>query len=173
MGVTQSGNSIKVVTTFDEGNGIGRQAHVDLTFTVPPTTNVSAQVTAGTVSLTGISGLLSANVVAGNLETDGVTLADGSRIAITTGDLQFAGTIPAGASLDVSVDTGLASLALLASTTAHLDARTNVGTIEISGWPLSASKDNVGASAVGDLGANPQGTITVRVQTGNIDISQA
>jgi len=64
----------------------------------------------------------------------------------------------------VSVDTGQASLELPASTSAHLDARVNVGSVDISDWPVSASKNNVGASAVGDLGANSQGTITVRVQ---------
>jgi hypothetical protein len=171
VAVTQTGNTIKVVTNFDEASGIGRQPRVDLTLTVPPTTNISTQVTTGEVTITGISGLFNLGVVAGSLETEAATFADGSRIHVTTGNLQLNGSVPTGASLDVSVDTGQASLELPGSTAAHLDARTNVGSIEISGWPLSASKDNVGASAVGDLGTNPQGTITVRVQTGNIDIS--
>ncbi|HEV8191108.1 MAG TPA: hypothetical protein VGP82_06450, partial [Ktedonobacterales bacterium] len=55
--VTQTGNTIKVVTTFEEGSGIGRQPRVDLTLTVPPTTNVSGQVTTGGVRITDVSGL--------------------------------------------------------------------------------------------------------------------
>lgn len=171
--VTQTGDTIKVVTTFDQDNGIGRQPRVDLTLTVPPTTNITAQVTTGEVTITGISGLFNLSVVAGNLQTEAVTFTDGSQTHVTTGNLQLAGAVPTGASINVGVDTGQAALELPASTAAHLDARTNVGSVTISGWPLSASKDNVGASAVGDLGTNPQGTITVRVQTGNIDISQA
>lgn len=170
--VTQAGNTIRVTTNFDALDGFGRQPRVDLTLTVPPTTNISTQVTAGELHITGISGLFSTNVVAGNLEADSVTVADGSRLHVTTGDLDFAGALSAGGSLEVSVDTGRASLELPASTAAHLDARTNVGSIDISDWPLSASKDNIGASATGDLGTNPQGTITIRVQTGNIDIAQ-
>lgn len=170
--VSQVGNTLKVATTFDESNGFGRQPRVDLRLTVPPTTNVSIQATTGEVTLTDITGLFNVNVVAGNLQTDGVTLADGSQLHVTTGNLEMNGAVAPGGSLDVSVDTGQASLALPASTSAHLDARVNVGSVDISDWPVSASKNNVGASAVGDLGANPQGTITVRVQTGSIDISQ-
>jgi hypothetical protein len=171
--VTQVGNTIRVTTSFDEGNGLARQRRVDLTITVPPTANVTAQVTAGQVSISDVGGLFDVSVLAGDLEMKGVTLADGSRLHVTTGDAQLSGTIPTGASLDVSVDTGEASLELPASTAAHLDARTNIGSIDVSGWNLSASKQNVGASAVGDLGTNPQGSITVRVQTGDIKISQA
>src|SRR5262245_40870228 len=73
--VTQTGDTIKVVTTFDQDSGIGRQPRVDLRLTVPSTTNISAQVTTGEVTITGISGLFNLGVVAGNLQTEDVTLA--------------------------------------------------------------------------------------------------
>src|SRR5262249_40455326 len=144
-----AGNTIRVTTDFDAVNGMGRQPRVDLRLAVPPTTDVSTQVTAGGIQITGISGRFAARLVAGNLQMESVTVADGSRIHIPTGNLDFSGSVAAGASLDVSVDTGQASLELPASSAVHLDASTNLGSVEVSGWQLSTSKDNAGASAVG------------------------
>jgi DUF4097 and DUF4098 domain-containing protein YvlB len=173
---TQNGNTINVSAQFQSSwfDGLASRRSVDLVVTVPSNANVDTTLTAGNFEATGISGALLLTDTAGNVTTTGATFADGSRVDVTAGNATLDGALTPGASLDVHVTAGNATLRLPAGTQAHVDASTTVGDVQVSGWPLTVSNAGLtGHSAVGDLGTNPSGTITVRVTTGNVTLAHA
>jgi hypothetical protein len=92
---------------------------------------------------------------------------------MTTGSVIMRGAIPTNATVDIAVSTGDVTLQLPADTQTRLDARTNLGAIQINGWSLAPTRMNsVGAVANGALGAQPSGTLHIRVDTGDITVSQ-
>jgi hypothetical protein len=169
---TQTGNTINVDAQFDQAFSFSRQLTADLDITVPATANLTVRVETGTVQIEGVSGLISATVTTGTFAAHDVTLADGSRVDMTTGDATVVGALAAGAKLiTIRVTTGNADLTLPASTSAHLDAATSVGNIAISGWSIPVTHSGPGATAAGDMIANPSGTLSVHVSTGNITLT--
>lgn len=171
--IRQAGDTITVNTTFPRRGGFGSDRRVDLTITVPRTVDVTADVTAGNASVQDVTGRLRLTVTAGEAKLQAVTLKDGSFLHVTTGRASVAGTLQPGASLDVRVTTGQVELRLPADTAARLDARITLGDITVDGWDVTTSRQGVsGRQATGDLGANPVGTITIRVETGGITIER-
>lgn len=173
VNITQVGDQLTLTTTFaDEDAFIGSSA-VNLLISVPPEANITANVTAGDVQISDISGLMEITAGAGSATLQNVTLGDGSRLQIATGSATVSGAIATGADVNIAVSTGSVTLRLASETQARLDARTNIGSITINGWPLESSRLNrVGATVNGALGDSPTATIQIRVDTGNITISQ-
>ena len=170
---TQTGNLITITTDFQDASFFASSSTVNLLITVPPTANIAADVTAGNIEVDGVSGLLEITGDAGTATLQDVATADGSRIHLTTGSVILRGVIPTNATVDIAVSTGNVTLQLPADTQTRLDARTNIGAIQINGWPLAPTRMNsVGAVANGALGAQPSGTLHIRVDTGDITVSQ-
>jgi hypothetical protein len=173
VNITQIGDQLTLTTNFaDEGAFIGSSA-VNLLISVPPEANITADVTAGDVQISDINGLMEITAGAGSATLQNVTLGDGSRIQVATGSATVSGAIAHGANVSVAVSTGSVIVQLPSETQARLDARTNIGSITINGWPLEASRlSRVGATANGALGDSPTATIRIRVDSGNITIAQ-
>jgi hypothetical protein len=171
VNATQSGNAINVDANFNQAVSPFKQLTVDLVITVPPTANLSLQAEAGDVAIDGVSGRLTATLSAGSLEAHGVTLADGSNVNVSYGNVTLEGSLAAGASVAVTVTAGNAGLTLPASTAAHLDASTSAGGITITGWSIPITHSGASATASGDMGASPSGTLTIHVATGGITLT--
>ena len=170
---TQAGDQIAISTNFPNGSVFASSSSVNLALTVPPNTTIAADVTAGDIQISGIGGLVEVTGGAGAITLQDVALADGSRIHMTTGSVTMQGAVMANASVDISVSTGDVNLQLPADTATQLDARTNLGAIHVSGWPMETTHVNsLGEDAEGPLGAQPAGAIHIQVDSGNITISQ-
>jgi hypothetical protein len=170
---TQVGDQIAISTKFPAGSVFASSSSVNLLLTVPPNTAITADITAGDIEISGIGGLLEVTGGAGDITLRDVALADGSRIHMTTGSVTMQGAVMANASVDIAVSTGDVDLHLPADTVAQLDAHTNLGAIHISGWPMQTTRVNsLGEDAQGPLGTQPAGAIHIRVDSGDITISQ-
>lgn len=170
---TQAGDQIAISTNFPNGSVFASSSSVNLLLTVPPNTAVSADVTAGDIQISGIGGLVEVTGGAGAITLQDVALADGSRIHMTTGSVTVRGAVMANASVDISVSTGDVDLQLPADTAIQLDAHTNLGAIRVSGWPMETTRVNsLGEDAEGPLGARASGAIHIRVESGDITVSQ-
>jgi DUF4097 and DUF4098 domain-containing protein YvlB len=111
---------------------------------------------------------------AGNIELDGVTLAGASSLQDHAGNLDVNGVLQSGASLDARTNAGNVGVTLPRATSAHLSATTHAGNVNIdSAWSVSVSRDIPGATATGDLGANPAGTLTLETDAGNVTLDAA
>lgn len=173
VNITQIGDQLTLTTDFADDSAFIGSSAVNLLINVPPEANITADVTAGDVQISDISGLMEITAGAGSATLQNVALGDGSRIQVATGSATMSGAIAHGANVSVTVSTGSVTLRLPSDTQARLDARTNIGSITINGWPLEASRLNrVGASVNGALGDSPTATIQIRVDSGNITIAQ-
>lgn len=173
VNMVQTGNHISITSDFQDESYFASSNTVNLLITVPLSTNIAADVTAGNIEINGVTGLIEITGGASNVSVRNVVLTDGSRIHIATGSATLQGVVPADVTVDISVSTGAVTLQLPADTQTRLDARTNIGDIHINGWPLQPTHLNrVGAMANGALGAQPTGTVRIRVDTGDITVSQ-
>jgi hypothetical protein len=168
---TQTGETINVVVRLDKHPFVHAQQTVRLLVTVPSRTNLQIEVSAGRLRVDGITGTLISRVAAGKARFHQVTLAEQSRLRVDTGKVELDGALAPGASLDVLVHTGAVALTLPATTAAHFDATTSVGSILVSGWPVSVRRHLVGATAAGDLGAAPESALAVKVNVGSLSLS--
>lgn len=173
VNTTQTGNQIALTTNVTDESYFASSSTVNLILTVPANTNIMADVMAGDVQIDSISGVMEITVGAGSVHLQDTVLADGSRIHISTGSAMLLGRLLPDASVDISVNTGNVALRLPADAAANLDARTNAGNIHINGWSLQPRQMNRGgAIATGTLGEQPTGTVRIRVDAGDITISQ-
>jgi hypothetical protein len=171
--MTQSGNTITVAVQLPSQRdvGVGGDRSVDLSITTPPSSNLNADVGASNLTIGAITGQLTITAAAGNVSATGVTLTGASRIVATASNITFEGSLSDGASLDIHTRAGDVALRLPSQTPAHLSAHVGVGSMTVSGWPIAVTHSGAaGASAAGDLGPNPTGTITISVDSGTATI---
>jgi putative adhesin len=168
---TQAGNTITIRTSESGGGSPFFPRTADLVITVPATSNVSANLEMGTVTMSSVAGLINTTVQAGDFNAQGLTLQDGSRISVDFGSVLLDATLAPGASASVTVQRGQATLTLPGSTAAHLSAIADTGDVSISGWNVPIQQQGSGASASGDLGTGGTGTLSVHVVTGSIVMS--
>lgn len=180
---------------------ISAQRTVDLLVIVPPGANLDVVQSVGSLQVEGVTGTIAHRGNVGEVGLRNVTFTGPSSIGVNTGEVEIDGALAPSASLSVTVNVGDVALALPATTDAHLDAKTDVGDITVASVWRSAvtasggaaspetygrygSKDDpdgrsnrhgfkVGSTVSGDLSARPSGTLTVRVNTGDIEIGTA
>lgn len=168
--VSQEGDRI-VVNTERSSRAFLKHVEIDLDITTPATSNVALQLNAGNARMNDVRGTLNVRVNAGNFGAEGITCVGDGRFEINAGNLDFAGTIERGASLDVQVNAGIARLRLPANTPVTLDAKTTAGVLDVSGWQLDRVREVVNQTVYGALGSEPAGTLRVRVNAGTASVS--
>lgn len=168
--VTQEGNRI-VVDTERSSRSFLKHVEIDLEITTPASSNVSLQLNAGNAHMHDLRGALNVRVNAGNFGGHGVTCVGDGRFEINAGNLDFTGAIERGASLEVQVNAGIARLRLPHDTPVTLDAKTTAGVLDVSGWGVDRTREIAQQSAYGALGAEPSGTLRVRVSAGTASVT--
>jgi hypothetical protein len=168
--VTQHGSEITIETHYRGGLGF-KGVTVDVDITTPASTNLDLKLNAGNAHLHGITGTLTAVVNAGNLDAAAVALPGSASLELNAGSLTLDGELRPGAMLNVRVNAGNATLTLPQDTPAYLDAKTSVGNIRVSGWRVNTSRNITQQQASGPLGASASGTLTIRVDAGNIQLN--
>lgn len=171
--VSQNGDTIRIETENGRGFSLGKQYTVEIDVTTPATADLDLRMNAGNVEVREITGAIEGVVNAGNLDVVGATLAGRSSLTVNAGNLNVEGTVAQGAALDAEVNAGKMRLLLPRDTPAYLDARTDVGSIDVDGWQVNYSRQIVRQEATGRLGAEPQGTVRLRVNTGSITVRAA
>ena len=167
----QNGDRVSVDVSYGNGIGMTRQLWADLAITVPAATSADLRVTTGNLDLHGERGTIAVNIVTGNVTATGVTFGHGSRIDLTTGDINIDGTLTPDGSLDVGAVTGAIAVTLPPATPAHLDASTVTGNITIHGWSIPITGQFASHQASGDLAPNPTATLRLHLTTGTVTLS--
>lgn len=168
--VGQRSDTITVVAELRRHLSLGASLSVDVEIMSPPRAQVDLRLNAGNAEIVAIEGAVQAKVNAGNLELRGGRLEERAELECNAGNLTIATALAPQATLDASVNAGNARLRLPRATAAHFDARTHAGAIDVSGFPVTATRRFAQQTASGTLGPNPQGTVTVRVDAGNITL---
>ncbi len=179
--VSQNGSdSVNIRMTegnsFDGGPfGWAAQRRVSLVVKMPVNATLDLDVSAGGVTVDGLTGKLNAQVNAGGLQVTNAKLADGSTFKVNAGGLSFDGELQPDASILVEVTAGGAELVLPPTTNARLEAQATSGGIDAPGWPANLqethSRNNSTISGNLQLGtATPKSVIKVQVTAGGVSI---
>lgn len=168
--VAKDGDRITVDADTRSLSLLGKQITIDIDITTPPNSTLDLRLAAGNMTIRGTSGLISAKVDAGNMDFTDVTFADHSALTVNAGNLTVQGSLAAGADLDAHIKAGNVRFTLPRETATYLDARAQAGNIHVPDWFVSITRNFATQAAYGPLGANPAGTLTIRVSAGNITL---
>lgn len=164
-------------TPFGDGAfGWAVQRHVKLVVKMPANATLDLDVSAGGVTVDGLTGKVNAQVNAGGLQFTNTKLADGSSFRVTAGGLSFDGELQPDASITVEVHAGGAEIVLPPTTNARLEAQATSGGIDVAGWPANLQETHTrGNSSINgnlQLGTTtPKGVIKVQVTAGGVSIT--
>ncbi|HKV83293.1 MAG TPA: hypothetical protein VJN88_01975 [Ktedonobacterales bacterium] len=168
--IAQEGDRI-IVDTERASRSFLKNVEIDLDITTPASSNVTLQLNAGNALLRDLRGRLNVRVNAGNFDARGVTCVGECRFEVNAGHLELAGAAERGASLDVQVNAGIARLRLPRETPLTLDAKTTAGALEVTGWQVEKTREIAQHTAYGPLGAEPAGTLRIRVNAGTASVT--
>lgn len=172
--VAQRGETISIEAELRRRLSLGGSLTADIEVTAPPLARVDLRLNAGNAEIDGFQGPVKAKVNAGNLDLRGGRLEERSELEGNAGNLTIAAALAPHATLDVGLNAGNARLRLPRATAAHFDARTHAGSIDVVGFPaVTVTRRYAQQTASGVLGETPQGTVTVRVDAGNITLDAA
>jgi hypothetical protein len=174
VNIAQQGNTATITSDFgaSELGNLLQGRSVDYAITLPTSSAVQADVSAGNIDVANTIGMLTLTSSAGNVTTNNVTFGQGSTLQTSAGNVNASGALGPGGSLQVRVSAGNATLELPASIATHLDADVSVGNLTISGFQVAVSSNGMtGHHASGQTGVNPQGMVSVTVSTGNLTIA--
>ncbi len=171
--MTQSDDTVTIRPQHRHTPDSSTERRVDLTITVPAQTNLTIKLSRGDVRLEGVTGVFNVQLANGDLRLTRATVANGSTLQVTSGDLDFDASLASGASVNLSVGSGDVDVTLPPTTDTRLDASTSAGDVHVHDWSLQTSRSFAGASVVGDLGQQPSGTLAVRVGAGDITVEES
>lgn len=171
--INQAGNTITVNVTSPNTASMEafRSQHtVDITLTVPSTSNLQLQLMAGHLDVRDVSGTLASSVQAGNINLTGVSFVGNNSVRVGAGNVTVDGALQVGSTLDVRVATGNTDVTLPPNAATHIVAVTSVGNVTIAGWSITPIHSGTGATATGDTTLKPTSTLTIHADTGRINV---
>ena len=147
----------------------------------PTPLTLSLTLSIGNATVNGLSGILGIKDDIGSITVTHATLADGSHLQTSTGNVSFTGSLDLTARtgntaplFKLQSESGNIAVTLPATTNVILDANTNVGTIS-SDFPLNIQNSSGAANFYGPLlphspQGQPQAVLTLNVSTGAVSI---
>lgn len=162
-------NGANITATTGQNSPFSQQ-NINLRITVPQTSDLSVTLNAGTLSMTGITGVIHVTTSAGTVTMQNVTAQGATTVNVATGTLRFEGALANSASMNATVNTGNATIRLPQATATHVDASTNVGNVTVSTWAATIQRTGVGQSATFDTNTPTTSTLTVHVDVGSITL---
>ena len=121
----------------------------------------------GSIDVSGVSGQLALTSTAGSIEASGGTLSGNSLLLTNTGSISQTGTY------QFQTNTGSVAVTIPATSVFHVDASNDTGSINTTFQGVVVThRQFTGADAHSDVGSAPQATITLRTNTGSINLYQ-
>lgn len=146
---------------------------VDFDLTVPSTAILQLQTHTGSIDVSGVSGQLVLTSNTGSVQASGGTLSGNSQFQTNTGSVTFTGAISQTGSYQFQTNTGSVNVTIPGTSVFHVDASTDTGSINTTFPGMAVThRQFTGADAHSDVGGAPQATITLRTNTGSINLYQ-
>ena len=168
--VTQEGNLVSISVHPGVAEALfGKSSLVDLVITAPAQTNADLQLNAGAITLSGAQGRARGRINAGAFEVSEAAMT-GVDVAVNVGAFRYQGALAPDAVVNVEVNTGNAVFLLPPTASSNLDAQTTSGIVSLMGLSLADERTATLQWARGATQLDATGFLTVRVNTGNIDL---
>jgi len=168
---SQNGDMVTVNASVKANLGFFSTDSVDLNITVPSTADLQIKTNTGLIDVSGVSGQMLLSTSTGAIDATNDTLSSSSSLKSNTGEVSFNGSIDTnGGTYLFQADTGEVNVTLPAASSFHLIASTDTGSIN-SDFPVNIQHPNVtGASVNSDVGSSPKAMVTLKVNTGAINL---
>lgn len=144
-----TGNDVTIATRY---TGSDQKGGVRYTITVPTNASLDIDNVAGTIDVAGVRGNVTAKSQVGTIDAK-------------------LGTVGADRTLNLDTTTGTVRLAIAGDSSARVDAHSTIGSFSTDFPTIQTSRDNLGASASGSIGAGA-GKIRLTTTTGSIDLNK-
>lgn len=174
--VEPSGRVVRVVATGLEdavgGSGLSRMAQVDLTISVPAETQLKISSKIGKLHVTGTRGDVAIVADVGEIILTGVEPIEHLEVTSRIAEIEFQGPLVPQASYRLTSDLGRIDFAVLGSSEFSIDARSDVGDVEVS-FDLTGSRLRegfIGKDVTGSVGSNPTTSLYLRSRVGDISV---
>jgi hypothetical protein len=145
---------------------------VDVTIYVPQDITLNLQTQDGDISVSNVTGQMTLKSNDGDIELDGDTLQQHSSIQTDSGDINFSGAIDSQGTYQLISNSGDITVGLDGGTSYHLHAISQSGDFNGNGAASSfSSGDGNGVNIQENVGSNPQASLTLQTQSGDIDLT--
>ncbi len=146
---------------------------VDFAITVPSTATLQLKTNTGSIDVSGVSGQMVLTSNTGSVQASGGALGGTSEFGTNTGSITFTGSIGSSGTYRFQTNTGSVNVTLPGASVFHLDASTDTGSINTNFPGVTVQhRQFVGADAQSDVGAAPQATLSLKTNTGSINLFQ-
>jgi hypothetical protein len=173
LDTAQSGDTVHV-GIHEPGFGQFPQVvkrQVELSITVPASTNLDLELSAGNAEVSGLTGTLQGHMSAGNLDLRDMTVTGDSSLHMSAASMTYDGSLASGASFEVSMSAGNLDITLPRATATHVEASATAGNVDVSGWSgIHPSRQAGESSLSADLNPNPTSTLSIQVSAGNVTL---
>jgi hypothetical protein len=173
LDLQQAGDQVRVVADGLTGaSNVPRSPQVDVTVTVPRDTAVTVQSIVGRILVSGTHGDLNLKTGMGEVALRDVLPNQRLDLQSQVAAAQLAAPLVDGASYRLTSDVGRITVSVPPESTFSLDARSDVGTVDVA-FPLvghSAREGFVGDQVRGTVGATPTAELYLRSRVGNITV---
>lgn len=150
-------------------NGMG----VDFDITVPSTAALQLKTNTGSIDVNGVSGELVLTSNTGSVSASNGAASGHTQLKTNTGSVTFNGSIGTTGTYQFETNTGSINVTLPAESAFHVTAATDTGTITTNFVGVTVQhRQVVGADAQGDVGTSPQAEVSMRTNTGSINLFQ-
>lgn len=167
------GNTINVDVNRVNGSSFFNSASVDFDITVPSAATLQLKTNTGSIDVTGVSGQMMLTSNTGSIQANDGTVSGTTELVTNTGSVTFNGSIDRSGSYRFETNTGSVNVTLPSDSAFHLTASTDTGSINTNFPGVTVQHHRVvGADASGDVGSSPQATVSLRTNTGSINLYQ-
>ena len=168
----REGNTITVNVERPGTSSFSGSSSVDFDLTVPGMAVLRLQTHTGSIDVSGVSGQLVLTSNTGSVQASGGTLSGNSQLLTNTGSITFSGSISQTGTYQFQTNTGSVNVTIPGTSVFHVDASSDTGSINTD-FPgvVVVHRQFTGADAHNDVGSAPQATITLRTNTGSINLS--
>lgn len=147
---------------------------VDFDVTVPSNAALELKTNTGGINVFGVAGRMSLTSNTGSVDVSDGVLTSSSTLNSNTGSITFNGSIGKTGAYQFTTNTGSVNVTLPANSVFHVDATTDTGSITSDFPGVTVNHPNfTGAVAHGDVGSSPQAMVTLRTNTGSINVHQS
>jgi len=168
-----AGNTINVIVSRVSGSSFLNSASVDFDVTVPSVAALQLKTNTGSIDVTGVSGQMMLTSNTGSVQANDGTASGTTELVTNTGSVTFNGSIDRSGSYRFETNTGSVNVTLPSDSAFHLTASTDTGSINSNFSGVTVQHHQVtGADASGDVGTSPQATVSLKTNTGSINLYQ-
>ncbi len=166
-------NTVNVTLERTTTANFSRSTTVDFEVTVPSAATLQLKTNTGSIDVTGVSGSMVLVSNTGSIEASNGKLSGTSQLITNTGSITFNGSIDHSGSYQFTTNTGSVNVTLPSESVFHVNASTDTGSINTNfAGVIVQPHQFTGADAHGDVGNSPQAMVSLRTNTGSINLFQ-